>query len=188
MSKRGPFLAFWKTHWYIAHFSICNFVQNLPISQGFQGIILYITQHVHKYHIELILHRIRTTFLIFWQYNYNLYMQEKIVHYCRKYKGHYLTERLDSKTILSSGSPIWVYWFVGKKVIIVQNITNVGFHGKPLIFFYFCDLVFMRSAEVRRPSLGTRWFQFFFFAFHEYHQSFQFFCQRFREYHQKFKK
>ena len=25
----------------------------------------------------------------------------------------------------------------------MSKITNVGFHGKPLIFFYFCDLVFM---------------------------------------------
>ena len=25
----------------------------------------------------------------------------------------------------------------------VQNITNVGFHGKPFIFFYFCDLDFI---------------------------------------------
>ena len=25
----------------------------------------------------------------------------------------------------------------------MPKITNAGFHGKPLIFFYFCDLVFM---------------------------------------------
>ena len=106
-------------------------------------------------------------------------MQEKIVHYCRKYKGHYLTEILDSKTILSRGSRIWVYWFVGKNLIIVQNITNVGFHGKPLIFFYFCDLVFInyflkflvvftKTLAVRR-SEGPAWapggFNFFFLHF-----------------------
>ena len=27
--------------------------------------------------------------------------------------------------------------------MILSKITNVGFHGKPLIFFYFCDLVFI---------------------------------------------
>ena len=26
---------------------------------------------------------------------------------------------------------------------ILSKITNIGFHGKPLIFFYFCDLVFI---------------------------------------------
>ena len=52
-------------------------------------------------------------------------------------------------------------------------------------------VVFMLGAEAgaepRGPSLGSRWFRFFFFAFHEYHQSFNFFCQHFREYHQKLK-
>ena len=39
------------------------------------------------------------------------------------------------------------------------------------------------------PPEGSAWapggFNFFFFAFHEYHQSFNFFCQHFREYHLK---
>ena len=30
-----------------------------------------------------------------------------------------------------------------KRPKLGQNITNVGFHDKPLIFFYFCDLDFI---------------------------------------------
>ena len=79
---------------------------------------------------------------------------------------------------------------------ILSKITYVGFHGKPLIFFYFCDLVslimigilrgFTAETEPRRPSLGTRWFQFFL-SFREYHKILYFFCPHFREYHPKFK-
>ena len=61
-SKKGPFFAFWKTRRNIAHFLICNFVQNPPIPQGFLVIICIITQHVHKHQLELIPHRIWTTF------------------------------------------------------------------------------------------------------------------------------
>ena len=36
---------------------------------------------------------------------------------------------------IMSDQSYWVNW------IFLSKITNVGFHGKPLIFFYFWDLV-----------------------------------------------
>ena len=47
-------------------------------------------------------------------------------------------------------SVTWYLWNEHLNILVskrgynfVEKITNVGFHGKPFIFFYFCDLVFM---------------------------------------------
>ena len=68
-----------------------------------------------------------------------------------------------------------------KRPKLGQNIINVGFHDKPLIFFYFCDLNFIGRNGGPRAQPGQQVVSIYFILPSMKPPKFQFFCHQFRE-------